>query len=46
MVVIYKKCKKYYEIQLTKHKMDSNIQKMTNHPPSPECSLRKMFGVN
>ena len=25
---------KYNEIQLTKNKMDLNIQKMTNHPPS------------
>ena len=37
MVIFYKKWKKYNEIQLTK-KMDLNrpIQKMTNHPPSPE----------
>ena len=27
--------KKYNEIQLIKIKMDLNIQKMTNHPPSP-----------
>ena len=26
---------KYTEIQLTKSKMDLNIRKMTNHPPSP-----------
>ena len=26
---------KYNEIQLTKNKMDLNIRKMTNHPPSP-----------
>ena len=26
---------KYNEIQLTKSKMDLNIQKITNHPPSP-----------
>ena len=34
MVIFYKKWKKYYEIQLTKNKMDLNIRKMTNHPPS------------
>ena len=33
MVIFYKKWKKYNEIQLTKKKMDLNIQKMTNHPP-------------
>ena len=36
MVIFYKKWKKYNEIQLTKNKMDLNIRKMTNHPPSPE----------
>ena len=35
MVVFYKKWKKYNEIQLLKNKMDLNIRKMTNHPPSP-----------
>ena len=35
MVIFYKKRKKYNEIQLTKNKMDLNIRKMTNHPPSP-----------
>ena len=35
MVIFYKKWKKYNEIQLTKNKMDLNIQKMINHPPSP-----------
>ena len=35
MVIFYKKWKKYNEIQLTKIKMDLNIRKMTNHPPSP-----------
>ena len=34
MVIFYKKWKKYNEIQLTKNKMDLNIRKMTNHPPS------------
>ena len=34
MVIFYKKWKKYNEIQLTKNKMDLNILKMTNHPPS------------
>ena len=36
MVIFYKKLKKYYETQLTKNKMDLNIRKMTNHPPSPD----------
>ena len=35
MVIFYKKWKKYNEIQLKKNKMDLNILKMTNHPPSP-----------
>ena len=35
MIILYKKWKKYNEIQLTKNKMDLNIRKMTNHPPSP-----------
>ena len=35
MVIFNKKWKKYNEIQLTKSKMDLNIRKMTNHPPSP-----------
>ena len=35
MAIFYKKWKKYNEIQLTKNKMDLNIRKMTNHPPSP-----------
>ena len=35
MVIFYKKWKKYNETQLTKNKMDLNIRKMTNHPPSP-----------
>ena len=35
MVIFYKKRKKYNETQLTKNKMDLNIRKMTNHPPSP-----------
>ena len=26
----------YNEIQLTKNKMDLNIRKITNHPPSPD----------
>ena len=36
MVIFYKKWKKYNEFQLTKNKMDLNIRKMTNHPPSPD----------
>ena len=35
MVIFYKKWKKYNELQLTKNKMDLNIRKITNHPPSP-----------
>ena len=35
MVIFYKKWKKYNEIQLTKNKMDLNIRKMANQPPSP-----------
>ena len=35
MVIFYKKWKKYNEIQFTINKMDLNIRKMTNHPPSP-----------
>ena len=38
MVIFYKKWKKYNELQLTKNKMDLNIRKMTNHPPSPAKS--------
>ena len=30
MVIVYKKCKKHNEVQLTKNKMDLNIGKMTN----------------
>ena len=37
MVIFYKKWKMYNEFQLTKNKMDLNIRKMTNHPPSPEA---------
>ena len=45
MVIFYKKWKKYNEIQLTKNKMDLNIRKMTNHPPSPdsECIIYKLI---
>ena len=39
MVIFDKRWKKYNEIQLTKNKMDLNIRKMTNHPPSPELIL-------
>ena len=35
MVIFYKKWKKYNEIQLAENKMDLNVRKMTNHPPSP-----------
>ena len=34
MVIFYKKCKQYYEFKFKKNKMDLNIRKMTNHPPS------------
>ena len=27
---------KLHKFQLTKNKMDLNIRKMTNHPPSPD----------
>ena len=35
MVIFYKKWKKYNELHLTKNKMDLNIRKTTNLPPSP-----------
>ena len=35
MVIFYKKWKKWNETQSTKNKMDLNIRKMINHPPSP-----------
>ena len=40
MVIFYKRWKKYNEIQLTKNKMDLNIRKMTNHPPSPSRCIK------
>ena len=40
-MVIFYKWKKYNEIQLTKNKMDLNIRKMTNHPPSPAAFYMK-----
>ena len=40
MVIFYKIWKKFNEIQLTKNKMDLNIRKMTNHPPSPGYFIR------
>ena len=44
MVKFYKKWKKYYEIQLTKNKMDLNNRKMKNHSPSPAIwSYHVMF---
>ena len=43
MVILYKKWKKYNEIQLTKNKMDLNIRKMTNHPPSHENKILLYF---
>ena len=41
MIIVYKKWKKYDEIQLTKNKMDL-YRKMTNHPPSP--GINKIYG--
>ena len=38
MVIFYKKWKKYNETRLTKNKIDLNIRKMTNHPPSPKIN--------
>ena len=43
MVIFYMKWKKYNEIQLTKNKMDLNIRKMTNHPPSPVSYFKIQF---
>ena len=43
MVIFYKKWKKYNEIQLTKNKMDLNILKMTNHPPSAEFQYTRRY---
>ena len=42
MVIVYKKFKKYNEIQLTKNKMDFNNRKITNHPHSP---VKKQNGL-
>ena len=46
MVIFYKKWKKYDEIQLTKNKMDLNIRKMTNHPPSPVPPFLSQYNNN
>ena len=48
MVIFYKKWKKYNEFQLTKNKMDLNIRKMTNHPPSPDknCEINGKNVIN
>ena len=40
MVIFYEEWKKYNEIQLTKNKMDLNIRKITNHPPSPVIAVK------
>ena len=48
MVIFYKKWKKYNELQLTKNKVDLNIWKIANHPPShvqsitwvPHCNVQ------
>ena len=42
-VIFYKKRKMYYEIQLTKTKMDFNNRKMTNYPPSSD-PYKTLFG--
>ena len=46
MVIFYKKWKKYNEIQLTKNKMDLNIRKMTNHPPSAASTVYTIMYTN
>ena len=43
MVIFFRKLKKYNEIQLTKNKMDLNIRKMTNHPPSPAVAREPLL---
>ena len=45
MVLFYKKCKKYNEVQLTKNKMDLNNRKMKNHPPSHVKLLEKLTSL-
>ena len=45
MVIFYKKWKKYNEFQLTKNKMDLNIRKMTNHPPSSDFELNVSYSI-
>ena len=39
MLIFYKKWKKLNETRLTKNKIDFNIRKMTNHPPSPVMAV-------
>ena len=46
MVIFYKKLKKYNEIQLTKNKMDLNIRKITNNPPSLEMRSQPLICTN
>ena len=46
MVIFYKKWKKYNEFQLTKNKMDLNIRKMRNHPPSPDYTYYNYYPSN
>ena len=46
MEVVYKKWKNYNEIQLTKNKMDLNIQKMTNHQPSTELIIEQAIKIS
>ena len=42
MLTLYKKLKKYNEIQSIKNKMDFNNRKMENHPPSPGDYQRRI----
>ena len=46
MVTFYKKQKKYNKIQLTKNKIDLNIRKMTNHPPTPVDLYKNSYVKN
>ena len=43
MLVLYKKRKKYNEIQLTENKMDLNNRKIKNHKQSHTTVLKKNY---
>ena len=45
MEIFYKKWKKFNVIKLTKNKMDLNISKITNHPPSPILNVCHVYLV-